>query len=134
MTSRPLPLVGASGSIAGVIAAYLLLFRRSQLTFVWLFWQYKLPAWVWITVWVLMQLALIGLDPGGNRLGIAFWAHIGGFIAGLVLILPVRRRLIASHSLLDLLDRYQIHRAPLPVPAVIIDDESPKQPASRTLA
>lgn len=114
----PMYLVGASGSIAGVIAAYLVLFRRSQLTFMFFFWQRKLPAKVWITVWLLSQIAAGWLDPDGQLTGVAVWAHIGGFVAGIVLILPFRRRLVARHTLLDLLDRHQLRRS-LPVPVAI---------------
>ncbi len=108
-----MPLVGASGSISGVIAAYVVLYRRSQLTFVWFFWQYKLPAVVWIAVWLIMQIVVIALDPSSQITGVAMWAHVGGFLAGLILILPCRRRLIASHTLLDLLDHYKMRVPPV---------------------
>lgn len=110
MFGPPLPLIGASGAISGVIAAYLILYQRSQLTFVWFFWQYKLPAGVWILVWLLMQLVFLRLDPSSRLTGVGWWAHVGGFVAGLFLILPFRRRLIASHSLLDLLDQYKLRK------------------------
>lgn len=120
----PMYLVGASGSIAGIIAAYLVLFRRSQLTFMFFFWQRKLPAKVWITIWLLSQIAAGYLDPDGQLTGVAVWAHIGGFAAGVILILPFRRRLVARHTLLDLLDRRQLRR-PLPIPALEVVPQPP---------
>lgn len=120
----PMYLVGASGSIAGVIAAYLVLFRRSQLTFMFLFWQRKFPAYVWITIWLLTQIAAGWLDPDGQITGVAVWAHVGGFVAGLILILPFRRRLVARHTLLDLLDRHQLRR-PLVALAANVTPASP---------
>ena len=58
--------------------------------------------------------------PPASRRNTVTWKLL--FIAGLVLIFPFRRRLIASHALLDLLEHYQLRRTPLPVPAIIVDD------------
>ncbi len=103
-----MPLLGASGAIAGLFAAYVCLFRRARLTFVLLFWQYKPPAIVWIGIWLLLQVAAAAIDPIGERSGIAWWAHLGGFAAGLLFVLPVRARLVAAHPLLYLLDTRRI--------------------------
>lgn len=97
-------LVGASGAIAGVMAAYLLLFRRAKLTFMLLVWQLKLGAVVWIGVWLGLQLVAALADPAGGVTGVAWWAHLGGFTAGALVILPVRHRLTARHALLHLLN------------------------------
>ena len=87
------PSVGASGAIAGVMGAYFLLYPRARvLTLVPLiifftFWW--LPAWVVLGYWFLVQFfsgtatAITYANQGG---GVAFWAHVGGFIAGLILI------------------------------------------------
>lgn len=84
-----LPLVGASGAIAGVLGAYLLLHPKSRvlvLVFLGFFvTTVRLPAVVVIGFWIALQLfnaALAGPSAGG----VAWWAHIGGFVAGLALI------------------------------------------------
>ena len=96
-----LPTVGASGAIAGVLGAYIISFPRARVvTFVPLFflpWIVQIPAFVYLAFWFLMQvlsgLAEMGL-PAQNGGGVAWWAHIGGFIAGIVLVKlmePARR-------------------------------------------
>lgn len=88
----PIPMVGASGAIAGVLGAYLALFPRAKimsLVFLFFFVQVvALPASVVLGIWFLLQLlnGLLlgsGMMPGG---GVAYAAHIGGFVAGLALI------------------------------------------------
>lgn len=90
------PMVGASGAIAGVLAAYMVLFPRARvLTFLpiplVLYWI-EVPAVVFLLAWFGMQfvagLGALGQTSGG---GVAYWAHIGGFIAGLVLVFFFRR-------------------------------------------
>lgn len=92
----PVLMLGASGAIAGTLAAYLLLFPRARvLTAIWVlvFVEFaRLPAWILIGLWFLVQLGsgLASLDPsvsaGG---GVAYLAHVGGFLAGMALISPV---------------------------------------------
>lgn len=83
------PTVGASGAIAGIMGAYFLLFPSARvLTFVFIFvW---LPAWVVLAYWFLEQfLAGAATSIGGNGAsvgGVAVWAHVGGFVAGITLI------------------------------------------------
>ena len=93
--SSTIPMVGASGAIAGVLAAYLVLYPRARVLtlipiFVFIQWA-EIPAFVFIAVWFIYQFfAGVGsLSHGGG--GVAFWAHIGGFIAGLVLVFLFRR-------------------------------------------
>jgi membrane associated rhomboid family serine protease len=92
------PTVGASGAIAGVLGAYLLLFPTARvivlfpLLFLPLF--FELPAVLYLGIWFLLQfysgaLALAGPESVG---GIAWWAHVGGFLSGLVLCLVFVRR------------------------------------------
>jgi membrane associated rhomboid family serine protease len=85
------PNIGASGAIAGVLGGYLLLYPRSRVTvllFLIVFFTFlRVPAWVVLGAWFLLQLldgssALVG-EAGG---GIAYFAHVGGFVAGLLLI------------------------------------------------
>lgn len=87
------PMVGASGAISGVMGAYVLLYPRVRvrvLVFLGIiFFRTGLPAWAMLGYWFLLQLAGAAAAPGGEG-GIAFWAHAGGFLAGLLLILFFR--------------------------------------------
>jgi membrane associated rhomboid family serine protease len=86
------PMIGASGAIAGTLGAYLLLHPRSRvlvLVFLGIFvTTMRLPAMVVIGIWIGLQVLNAALGAGG---GIAWWAHVGGFVAGMVL-LPVFRQ------------------------------------------
>jgi rhomboid family protein len=86
----PLPMVGASGAISGVMGAYLVLFPRVRVfTFVplgFFMTSVALPAWVMLIYWSALQLLGGFVDIGGEGGGVAFWAHIGGFLAGVVLV------------------------------------------------
>jgi membrane associated rhomboid family serine protease len=94
-----LPMVGASGAIAGVLAAYLVLYPSAPITllvppplafFVGLF--IVVPAYVVIGVWFLLQLfSGVGTLGQAEAGGVAFFAHVGGFLAGLVLVKPLHR-------------------------------------------
>ena len=91
------PIVGASGGIAGVMAAYLWCFPRNKLFQVVLFIQLKLPAWVYLFVWIGFQ-AVMGLFETENA-SVAWFAHIFGFAAGAAMtpiILAARRREVAK--------------------------------------
>jgi len=94
------PMVGASGAIAGVLGAYLVLYPQAPITVFVGFFLISLPAWVVVGFWFLLQLsggwAALGLDASS---GVAFFAHIGGFLAGVLGIRPAmlgRERLRAS--------------------------------------
>jgi membrane associated rhomboid family serine protease len=96
---RALPSIGASGAIAGVLGAYLVsypLVRVSVLFPVLLILiPFDLPAFVIIGWWFVQQFfyGLMTLTPTAARSGgVAFWAHIGGFVAGMILILPFLSR------------------------------------------
>ncbi|MBI3092445.1 MAG: rhomboid family intramembrane serine protease [Candidatus Tectomicrobia bacterium] len=91
--SSQVPIVGASGAIAGILGAYMMLYpsaRVRTLIFFFIFIRViELPAAVMLGYWFLLQL--LGLSSGG---GVAWYAHIGGFVAGLILVrvfLPVQR-------------------------------------------
>ena len=91
------PMIGASGAIAATLGAYVVLFPRARiqsLVFLGFFYQLiAVPAVIVLVFWFLLQVvdgvAAIGAIEGG---GVAFFAHIGGFVAGAILALPFRRR------------------------------------------
>lgn len=92
------PTVGASGAIAGVLGAYFLLYPRARvLTWFFVFVLY-LPAWIVLGEWIVIQFfngaAVLSMAPSRDIGGVAFWAHVGGFIAGMVMIkiFPERQR------------------------------------------
>ena len=94
----PIPMIGASGAISGVLAAYLVLFPGARvLTFVpilFFFYLVRLPALIFLGLWFLLQFfnGAVSLTAGDLSMGgTAWWAHIGGFVAGLVLILKARK-------------------------------------------
>jgi membrane associated rhomboid family serine protease len=94
--SSQVPSIGASGAIAGVMGAYMVLFPKARirtLLILGIFIQIvRVPAMVMLGYWILIQVlsgfAEIGLRAGG---GIAWFAHIGGFIAGFFLIMVMKR-------------------------------------------
>ena len=82
----PIPGVGASGAIAGVMAAYLILFPQAYIRVISYYGGGRVPAIIMIGLWGLLQL-ISGLGVLGTQEGgVAYWAHIGGFVAGLVLV------------------------------------------------
>ena len=95
------PLVGASGAIAGVLGAYLVLFPRARILSLVPFGIFSrlvaVPAIFFLPFWFVLQL-FSGLGSlGGEGSGVAFWAHVGGFVAGAVLVrLFARRRSITG--------------------------------------
>jgi membrane associated rhomboid family serine protease len=83
------PMVGASGAIAGILGAFLVLFPTSRVhTFVFVR-IVALPALILLGFWLLIQL--ISAGPGGGP-GVAWFAHLGGFVAGILLVAPFRIR------------------------------------------
>ena len=86
--SSPIPVVGASGAISGVMGAYLILYPRVRvytLVFLGFFLTtVALPAWAMLGYWIVLQLlsAVPALAGAQAEAGVAFWAHIGGFIVG----------------------------------------------------
>jgi membrane associated rhomboid family serine protease len=90
--NSPVPIVGASGAIAGVLGAYFILYPRARvLTWVVIF-IFRVPAWLVLGCWFLANL-LIGTatsiaeaTQSGGRGGVAVWAHVGGFVAGVLMI------------------------------------------------
>ena len=88
--SSRVPIVGASGAIAGVMGAYLVKFPHSQvkmLTWFIIIFSFDLPAWLMLVYWFGMQLlGGFGTVSEASQGGTAFFAHVGGFITGIVLV------------------------------------------------
>ncbi|MDU8913984.1 rhomboid family intramembrane serine protease [Aestuariicoccus sp. MJ-SS9] len=88
----PVPTVGASGAIAGVMGAYLLMFPKAKvdiLVIIVVFFRvFPIPAWIMLAVWFAMQI-FGGFGAQADQGGVAYWAHAGGFVIGLALTLPV---------------------------------------------
>lgn len=86
----PVPTVGASGAISGVMGAYLVLYPRARIftlfVFVFVVRVFPLPAWLILGEWFLIQVLSAAADPFPGAGGVAFWAHIGGFAAGVALV------------------------------------------------
>jgi membrane associated rhomboid family serine protease len=83
--ASPLPMVGASGAISGVMGAYIVLYPRVKVyTLIpigFFLTTIALPAWAMLGYWILLQVLPV-LTGAGNSGGTAFWAHIGGFVVG----------------------------------------------------
>ncbi|MDH3523424.1 MAG: rhomboid family intramembrane serine protease [Acidobacteriota bacterium] len=96
------PTVGASGAISGVMGAYLVLYPRVRVETLFILFVFvrvfALPAWIVLAEWFAIQL-FSGIATGGAAGGgVAFWAHVGGFVAGVALIkLFEQRRLAGAH-------------------------------------
>lgn len=86
------PMVGASGAIAGVMGAYLLLFPKAKvdilIIFIVFFRIIPIPAWILLMLWFALQF-IGGITSPADAGGVAYWAHAGGFVAGLLLAVPV---------------------------------------------
>lgn len=80
-----IPMLGASGAISGVLGGYVLLFPQRQVRAIIFNFLTTVPAFVAIGIWIVYQLVLGYLTPAGTG-GVAYAAHIGGFVAGVALI------------------------------------------------
>ncbi len=90
------PLVGASGAIAGVLGAYLVLFPRARIISLlpigFFLTRVAVPALLFLPIWFLMQFFFGLASFGAQTAGVAWWAHVGGFVAGMVLVKLFARR------------------------------------------
>jgi membrane associated rhomboid family serine protease len=100
--SSPVPTVGASGAISGIMGAYLVLYPRVKVKMLFIlvifFFVQRVPAWLVLIWWFVLQV-LTGLPELGRLRpevsgGVAVWAHVGGFVAGVVLV-----KLFENHEL-----------------------------------
>jgi membrane associated rhomboid family serine protease len=91
------PMIGASGAVAGVLGAYLILFPQSRIAslvpILFIFTIIEIPAVVFLLFWFASQLysGFFAVEGGGGS-GIAWWAHIGGFIFGILMVSLFKRR------------------------------------------
>jgi len=86
--SSAVPVVGASGAVAGVMGAYFLMFRKAKvLTYIFPIFLFNFPAWIYLGFWALTQVygGAVGLLTVGADQTVAVWAHVGGFLAGMIL-------------------------------------------------
>lgn len=98
-TARDIPSIGASGAISGVLGAYIILFPRSRITF-WYYYflffriysgTFELFAWFWISLWFIQQIfGMLTNMHSTATAGVAFGAHVGGFLAGLCIAFLTR--------------------------------------------
>ena len=97
LPTSEVPMIGASGAIAGVLGAYLVSFPRSRIAslvpILFIFTIIEIPAVIFLIFWFVSQLysGLFAMQ-GANASGIAWWAHIGGFLFGLIMIFFFARR------------------------------------------
>ena len=93
------PMIGASGAIAGVLGAYLISFPGARIAslvpILFIFTIVDIPAIIFLVFWFISQLysGLFAMQGGGAS-GIAWWAHIGGFIFGVIMVFFFRRRTV----------------------------------------
>lgn len=109
----PLPMVGASGAISGIMGAYLVLYPRARISTLFIIiilvqvvW---IPAWVMLGYWFLIQFMAGASQPAGQG-GVAFWAHVGGFVAGALLVKPLENLTLSNAK------RARVHLSPGEIP------------------
>ncbi|MDD2401671.1 MAG: rhomboid family intramembrane serine protease [Clostridia bacterium] len=99
-SNSPIPLVGASGAIAGVLGAYFITFPRAKITtlfFVFFFvFLRKIPALYFLLFWFFIQVINIVTSSGTEGSSVAWWAHIGGFVTG-ILIMSIYNKKAQAH-------------------------------------
>jgi membrane associated rhomboid family serine protease len=95
------PMVGASGAISGILGAYIILYPKARVLalvpIIFFFRVIRLPAIIFLGIWFLYQL-LSGVATSAAGGGVAYLAHIGGFIAGIVFALPFIRKKKRNHD------------------------------------
>mgnify|MGYP001169666398 FL=1 len=95
----PIPTVGASGAIAGVLGAYMIMFPQSQVKVLLIIFPFRVPAIFFLGFWIFSQfqygLGSLHVETAETD-GIAYWAHIGGFVFGAVRGFPLRNEYIRS--------------------------------------
>ena len=84
--SSTIPSLGASGAISAVLGAYLVMFPKSKIKTLVLYFFLQIPAFIFLGIWIIQQLysGIGAISPGGEAGGVAWWAHIGGFVFGVI--------------------------------------------------
>ncbi len=80
-----IPTIGASGAISGVLGSYLIIFPKTKIRTFILFRIFRVPAFVFLSLWIILQISNVIFKSEGDG-NIAWWAHIGGFLAGFIFI------------------------------------------------
>jgi membrane associated rhomboid family serine protease len=92
------PTVGASGAISGVMGAFIVLFPRARVATLipalFLFFTIRIPAFLMLGYWFFLQIfsGVASLGVGGDKGGVAWWAHVGGFLLGALLVAGQKRK------------------------------------------
>ncbi len=121
------PTIGASGAIAGVMGAYFLLFPKSRiLTLIPIIiipWFVEIPAFIFLGIWFVLQF--LNAAGSGAGAGIAWWAHIGGFLAGMILVWMNRKLPVSTAG--QKISRYT-ERKKTPKLQMVVASGSPDSP------
>ncbi|MEM8591471.1 MAG: rhomboid family intramembrane serine protease [Pseudomonadota bacterium] len=132
-TTSLVPMVGASGAIAGVMGGYLLLYPRARIDilfiFIIFFRIFPIPAWIMLGIWFAFQV-LAGVADQAAGGGVAYWAHAGGFVAGMAFALPLWLR--RSGQPYEAVDGHPPHpdaQYPFAKPGVPIVPRKPRRPS-----
>lgn len=124
--SSEAPLIGASGAISGVIAAYMMLHPKVR---VWVLVLFRiplpLPAFIPLIFWIGQQFFMLATDSGSN---VSWGAHVGGILAGALLVLVFRRRGVPLFDRTIVTPKAVKHLHPQPADAVQASSETPKPP------
>lgn len=95
-SASTVPVVGASGAVAGVLGAYIIAFPRARILalvpLLIIFFLAEIPAIVFIAIWFVLQLFNGVASLGGTATTVAYWAHVGGFVVGALLIVVLAKR------------------------------------------
>ena len=105
--SSQIPMMGASGAIAGLFAMYLLWFRHASLSFMFIIYQKKLSPQIFFMIWFAINVYGIYMSDASMG-GTAYWAHIGGFIAGLVIAFRFKQHVMDANPLLRILNSSEV--------------------------
>lgn len=102
-----IPMVGASGAIAGLFGMYLLWFRNASLTMMIVIFQKKVSPLVFFAFWLIINIVSLYIaDESGG--GVAYWAHIGGFAAGIIIGLAFKKQVFTANPLLAMLNSDEV--------------------------
>jgi len=97
LPASQVPMIGASGAIAGVLGAYLILYPGARIAslvpILFIFTIIEIPAFIFLLFWFVSQLfSGLFMIQGGGSSGIAWWAHVGGFLFGVIMVFFFRKR------------------------------------------